>query len=858
MSKIDLSIDGMTCAACVRRVETVLKKVPGVTDASVNLAARRAALNVDDAQANPELKSQIVAAVQKAGFTGQIQEADAAPESLEEKSALEIATLKHQFWIAAALTLPVFVMEMGGHMISAFHHWLNSVLSLGTQHITQAVLTTLVLAWPGRHFFTHGLKALFQGQPEMNSLVAVGAGSAWLYSMVVVVAPLLIPESARHVYFEAAAVIVTLILLGRLFEARARGKTGAAIEHLIGLQPRQARLIDPATNRETDVPIESVKPGDLLRVRPGEKIPVDGDIVQGNPFVDQSMITGEPVPAELKPGDSVAGGTINTTIGFTLKATHTGQDTVLARIIRMVQSAQNAKLPIQATVDKVTSVFVPVIMAIAVITFVVWYLLTSDISASLVAAVAVLIIACPCAMGLATPTSIMVGTGRAAQLGVLFRQGDALQQLKSTNIVAFDKTGTLTQGHPSLTQFETISASGNQSQAQTQQHNQSNQSNQSNFTAEDVLQIVAALQRQSEHPIARAIVAAAEAREHEQQQDHEQNHEPEQQLQLNSTAATLTPNQISVQGFEAVKGFGITAKVAISAITPTTMATRVTGTTGATTANPATEPKAIDVAVGSAALMQQIGIETSVCEARVNDWANQGQTPIHVAIGGELVAIMAVADPIKPEAKRTIAQLQSRGITCAMITGDHELTAHAVAKELGIDLVRAQVRPEDKAAVVKELKQGQGAVQGAGQKLGPKEGQKAAQKAGPVMGQSIVTFVGDGINDAPALATADVGMAIGTGTDVAIESASVVLMSGELGKVVTAIDLSRATLANIHQNLFWAFAYNVALVPVAAGVLYPINGTLLSPMLAAGAMAFSSLFVVSNALRLRFVKAAVS
>jgi len=784
MSKLDLSIDGMTCAACVRRLETVLKKVPGVTDASVNLAARRAALEIDETPLNPDeraaLKTKLLAAVEKAGFVGQVQQPDTAAQSLIDQSKREVQGLAHQFWIAALLTLPVFVMEMGSHLIGPFHHWLNSVMRLGAQHVIQAVLTTLVLAWPGRHFFTHGFKALFQGQPEMNSLVAVGAGSAWLYSMVVIMAPALIPESSRHVYFEAAAVIVTLILLGRLFEARARGKTGAAIEHLIGLQPRQARRIDPIDRTESDVAIEWVKPGDLLRVRPGEKIPVDGEILEGYPFIDQAMITGEPIPVELKPGDSVSGGTINTTIGFVLKATHTGADTVLARIIRMVQSAQNAKLPIQATIDKVTSVFVPVIMVIALLTFIVWFGFTQDISNALVNAVAVLIIACPCAMGLATPTSIMVGTGRAAQLGVLFRQGDALQQLKSTSVVAFDKTGTLTQGHPSLTQLELLNLADSSTL----------------WTADQTLAMVAAVQRQSEHPIARAILTAADERLAGQI------NQPEPMPAIN------------VQGFEALKGLGIQSTVCI------------------TTGNHTVEHT---VAVGSAALMQHLGMPTQAFEPTINAWAELGQTPIHMAIDGQIVALMAVSDPLKTEAKQTIEQLNSRGIQCVMITGDHERTAYAVARQLGIDQVRAQVRPEDKAAVVKSL-----------QSLSDKGSKR------------IVTFVGDGINDAPALATADVGMAIGTGTDVAIESASVVLMSGDLSKVVTAIDLSRATLRNIHQNLFWAFAYNVALVPVAAGVLYPINGMLLSPMLAAGAMAFSSLFVVSNALRLRLIKTKVN
>ena len=776
--QLDLSIDGMTCAACVHRVETVLKKVPGVTDASVNLAARHATVNTEGLARNQQLQSLLIEAVEKAGFSASVQATDAAPQSLQSKTVNEVNVLKRQVWIAALLTLPVFVMEMGGHMIPAFHHWVNSVMAIGTQHWIQAILTTLVLAWPGGHFFTHGFKALFRAQPEMNSLVAVGAGSAWLYSMVVLLAPGLIPEAARHVYFEAAAVIVTLILLGRLFEARARGKTGAAIEHLIGLQPKHARRIDAQTQTETDVPIDSVQVGDLLRVRPGEKIPVDGEIIEGQPFIDQSMITGEPLPAELAPGDTVAGGTINTTVGFTLKATHTGSDTVLARIIRMVQSAQNAKLPIQAVVDKVTSIFVPVVMAIALATFILWFSLTGALGPSLVVAVAVLIIACPCAMGLATPTSIMVGTGRAAQLGVLFRQGDALQQLKSTTVVAFDKTGTLTLGHPSLTQFEVVGTAP---------------VGHGNDNGSDILQIVAALQRQSEHPIARAIVTAANER--------------------SEVSGGLAAHQIEVAGFEAVKGSGIRAQVQI----------KPAGSGQQTTHQ---------IAVGSAALMQQLGIDPSTVQAQIEQWASQGQTPIHVAIDNQLVAILAVADPIKPEAKQTIAQLKSRGITCAMITGDHVLTAQAVAKELGIDLVHAQVRPEDKVKAVKALQ------------AASSEDQKPA----------IVTFVGDGINDAPALASADVGVAIGTGTDVAIESASVVLMSGELGKVVTAIDLSRATLRNIHQNLFWAFAYNTALIPVAAGVLYPINGTLLSPMLAAGAMALSSLFVVGNALRLRLLK----
>lgn len=765
MSKLELSIDGMTCASCVRRVETVLKKVPGVTNAQVNLAAQRATVEVNEEALGETLTAGLLAAVKKAGFEGELQDNNAPAASQLDKSQAEITALKRQVWIAALLTLPVFVMEMGSHLIPAFHHLLSNNIPILTQHIIQAALTTAVLAGPGRHFFTHGFKALFNLQPEMNSLVAVGAGSAWLYSMVVLLLPALVPESARYVYFEAAAVIVTLILLGRLFEARARGNTGAAIERLIGLQPQFARLI--SDSGEHDVPIASVKPGDILRVRPGEKIPVDGEIISGEPFIDQSMITGEPIPVHMAIGETVAGGTLNTTVGFTFKATPTGADTVLARIIRLVQSAQNTKLPIQASVDRVTAIFVPIIMGIALITFLAWYLLTKDINHALVNAVAVLIIACPCAMGLATPTSIMVGTGRAAELGILFRQGDALQQLKHIQIIAFDKTGTLTQGHPSLTHIQTLN---------------------NPYSEQDLIAIVAALQQQSEHPIAKAILTAAK----------------EQNLTLPEATQ-----------FEAVKGFGITAQVHYQHKQTS---------------------KVLAVAVGSEALMQSLNVQTSSKNNDTNNdsetlkqWAKDGATPIHIAIGDQLVGYMAVTDPIKPEAASVIAHLQQQHIRCAMITGDHPLTAQSVAKALNLDIVHAQVKPEQKVQVIESL----------------------MHKGGP--NPQKLAFVGDGINDAPALASADVGIAIGTGTDVAIEAASVVLMSGQLSKVITAIDVSKATLKNIHQNLFWAFAYNAALVPVAAGVLYPLNGTMLSPMLAAGAMAFSSVFVVTNALRLRWI-----
>ena len=498
----------------------------------------------------------------------------------------------------------------------------------------------------------------------------------------------------------------------------------------------------------TDIAIDAVKPGDLILVRPGEKIATDGVITEGQPYIDEAMITGEPIPVTKMLGDRVTGGTLNTTNSFTFKATHTGGDTVLARIIRMVEAAQGTKLPIQALVDRVTAWFVPAIILCSLSTFLIWYWLgpTPSLSHALINAVAVMIIACPCAMGLATPTSIMVGTGRAAELGVLFRQGDALQRLRDVQVVAFDKTGTLTLGKPVLTDFVVLDK---------------------NYDRATLLSWTAAMQTHSEHPIAHAVVQAA--------------------------LAEQTPLSVALN-FNAISGSGVRATVSNHAVSS-----------------------------GAEAFLQEQGVDTSVAHQQTKTWGMQGKTPICLAVDGHLVALMAVADPIKPSALGALLALKKLGLHTVMVTGDNRHTAQAVAQQLGIDEVHAEIRPEGKVAVLQAQRDG-GAV---------------------------VAFVGDGINDAPALATADVGIAIGTGTDVAIESASVVLMSDDLSGVATAIGLSRATLTNIRQNLFWAFAYNAALVPVAAGVLYPKFGILLSPMFAAGAMAFSSVFVVINALRLK-------
>jgi len=750
---IELAIKGMTCASCVLRVEKALKGVQGVAQANVNLATHRASLTFTPLVNDPQsLISALVIASEKAGYEASYIDGEKSTEdSLAAEQAHETSGLNRSFTIALILTLPVFILEMGAHIFPTIHQWIHDSIGMQKSWWLQAFLTTLILAGPGRTFFIKGFPALWRLGPDMNSLVALGASSAWLYSMVTTFLPEWLPEGARHVYFEAAAVIVTLILLGRVLELRARGKTGSAIKHLVGLQPRQARVLENGI--ATDVNIDLVKPGDLILVRPGEKVATDGVVTEGQPYLNESMITGEPIPVTKHIGDRVSAGTLNTTTSFSYRTTHTGTETVLARIIRMVENAQGAKLPIQALVDRVTARFVPAILLCALLTFLIWLSLgpSPSLSYALVNAVAVLIIACPCAMGLATPTSIMVGTGRAAELGVLFRQGDALQRLRDVTVIAFDKTGTLTQGKPTLTDLVVLDP----------HHDRAT-----------VLSWTAAMQLHSEHPIAQAIVAAATA----------------EKLSLPSAL-----------NFTATSGAGVSATVANKLLLS-----------------------------GAQHFMLSHGVSTEAQEKLAGQWAAQGKTPIYLAVNGQLTAVMAVSDPIKPSAALAISALKKLGIRTVMITGDHPGTAQAVAEQLGIDEIHAQVLPEGKVVQLLKLRE---------------------QK-------HVVAFVGDGINDAPALATADVGIAIGTGTDVAIEAASVVLMSDNLMGVATAVKLSRNTLKNIHQNLFWAFAYNVALVPVAAGVLYPGFGILLSPVFAAGAMAGSSVFVVMNALRLKRVQAA--
>lgn len=746
---VELSVEGMTCASCVGRVERALKAISGVTNAVVNLATERATIH---GTANT---ADLIAAIADAGYEAKLIAGSGSKSSNEddaraERKETERRELTRDFTIAAVLTLPVFLMEMGSHIIPGVHGLIESTIGMQWNWYIQFALTTLVLFIPGIRFYEKGLPALMRFAPDMNSLVAVGTLAAYGYSLVATFAPGLLPAGTINVYYEAAAVIVTLILLGRLLEARAKGRTSEAIKRLAGLQAKTARV--RRNGQTVDLPIDDVVSGDIVEVRPGERLPVDGEVTEGSSYVDESMITGEPIPVAKSVGSEIVGGTVNQKGAFTYRATAVGGNTVLSQIIRMVEEAQGSKLPIQALVDKVTMWFVPAVFAVAVLTFAAWLILgpSPALTFALVNAVAVLIIACPCAMGLATPTSIMVGTGRGAELGVLFRKGEALQLLKDAKVVALDKTGTLTEGKPALTDLELANG----------------------FDRANVLALVAAVEAKSEHPIARAIVDAAA-----------------------NEGLSLSP----VSDFESVTGFGVKAVV---------------------------DSKRIEI--GADRYMTELGHDVSAFAKVAERLGNEGKSPLYAVIGGKLAAIIAVADPIKETTPAAIKAMHNLGLKVAMITGDNARTAKAIAARLGIDEVVAEVLPDGKVEAIR--------------RLNAQYGQTA--------------FVGDGINDAPALAEADVGLAIGTGTDIAIEAADVVLMSGSLQGVPNAIALSKATIGNIRQNLFWAFIYNAALVPVAAGLLYPAYGILLSPVFAAGAMALSSVFVLGNALRLRSFKIA--
>ena len=804
-SEATLGVRGMTCAACVRRVERALGKVEGVAGADVNLATERATVRyVPDAVELADLE----AAVRGAGYDVLEAEGGQDPTDAErEARERERRRLRRRLTVAALFTAPILLLDMVPMMIPPLQAWLTGIVSMEALRYLFFGLATVVQFGPGLPFYRTGLAALRHGSPDMNTLVMLGTSAAYGYSVVATFAPAALPAGTAHVYYEAAATIITLILVGKYLEAIAKGRTSEAIRKLVGLQPKTARVVRDGT--DVEVPADRVVPGDVVRVRPGERVPVDGLVLGGASYVDESMITGEPVPVEKAEGAEVVGGTINQTGSFTFRATRVGTQTVLAQIIRLVERAQGSKPPIQALADKVVGVFVPVVLAIAAATFGAWLLFGPQpaLTFALVAAVSVLIIACPCAMGLATPTSIMVGTGKAAEWGILFRKGEALQTLQEADVVALDKTGTLTEGRPRLTDFFTHpvqlqavspqagsatsampfgSTSSLPPQAGSATWGEGTQEEPPSHkrrvepalgsgpdvrSEEELLALVASVERPSEHPIARALVEAAERR-----------------------GLSLA----DVEGFEAVPGYGVTGRVG-----------------------------GRPVHVGAERYMERLSVDVRPFADEAGRLADEGKTPIYAAVDGRPAALLAVADPIKEATPGAIRALHRLGLRVAMVTGDSRRTAEAVARRLGIDEVLAEVLPDGKAEAVRRL-------QGEGHR---------------------VAFVGDGINDAPALAQADVGLAIGTGTDIAIEAADVVLMGGDLGGIPRAIALSKATLRNIRQNLFWAFAYNAALIPVAAGALYPVLGVLLSPVLAAAAMGTSSVFVLTNALRLRRFRA---
>ena len=738
MNTTRLSLSGISCAGCVSRVQKAIDDVAGVESATVNLAERTATI------AGTAPVAALVRAIETAGYGA------AELRSLEDEKDKEAAEMLHyrallrRASVAALVGFPLFAFGMAGLLPE-----LDDGIGRAFWFVV-GLLTLGVLVYSGGHFFTGAWKSARNHNANMDTLSAWGTGTAWLFSMVIVVWPEWVPVSAQHAYFEAAAIIIALINFGAALEMRARGKTSEAIKRLIGLQPRTARVI--RNGIEMDVAIEDVGLDETLRVRPGERIAVDGDIIEGHSSVDESMLTGEPLPVQKQPGDKVVTGTINKLGTFLFRARRIGKDTVLAQIIEMVRAAQSSKPAIGRLADKVSSIFVPTVLIIAVLTFLAWFNFGpsgQSTTLAVVTTMTVLIIACPCALGLATPISIMVGIGKAAESGILIRNGDALQQAGRLDTIVLDKTGTVTEGKPSVTE---IVPSGQ-------------------WGEEEILRWSASIEQGSEHPLAEAIMTAASDRQ-----------------------ITL----LEAKHFTAVAGRGVAAVI-----------------------------EGQQVLLGNRQLMQERDIDISDVMDAATALTQKAQTPVFVAVEGKMAGIISVADAIKNDSKAAIRRLHDIGLKVVLLTGDNEATATAVARQVGIDQVVAEVLPEDKAAKVASLQQ-------QGERVG---------------------MVGDGINDAPALARADVGFAIGTGTDVAIESADITLMGGSLHGVPDAINISRATVRNIKQNLFGAFVYNSLGIPVAAGVLFPFIGILLNPMIAGGAMAMSSLTVVSNANRLRFFKA---
>ncbi|MGB3138580.1 MAG: heavy metal translocating P-type ATPase [Nodosilinea sp.] len=744
METQNFRLRGMSCAACASAIEGAIAAVPGVETYSVNFGAEQAAVTYDSKRAST---AAIQSAVEAAGYSAQVLGDDvlAGEDDAEQRArAIENRQLKRRvaFSLAIGAVLVIgSIPAMTGLMIPGFPMWLHNPW-------LQLVATAPVLAWAGRSFYTNAWKALKRRAATMDTLVAVGTGTAFIYSLFPTFYPQwFVAQGLRpDVYFEAAAVIVALILLGRLLENRAKGQTSEAIRKLIGLQAKTARVI--RNGQPVDVPIAEVAVGDVVLVRPGEKIPVDGRIVEGASTLDEAMVTGESVPVQKQAGDEVIGATINKTGSFKFRAERVGKDTFLAQIVKLVQQAQGSKAPIQRLADRVTGWFVPVVIAIAITTFIVWFNVMGNVTIALITTVGVLIIACPCALGLATPTSIMVGTGKGAENGILIKGAESLELAHKIQTIVLDKTGTVTQGQPTVTTFATVKGTANSNEL-------------------TLLQLAGSLEQYSEHPLAEAIVQYAQ-----------------------SQGVTLT----SPQDFEAVAGSGVQGSVAGQW-----------------------------VQIGTYRWMGELDIDIQALQDAWDRLEQDGKTAVWLAVNGQVEAIMGIADAVKSSSAEAIRRLQHMGLEVVMLTGDNRRTAEVIAHEVNIQRVIAEVRPDQKAAQIVALQ---------------REGKRVA-------------MVGDGINDAPALAQADVGMAIGTGTDVAIAASDITLISGDLQGIVTAIELSHATIQNIRQNLFFAFVYNAAGIPIAAGVLYPFFGWLLNPIIAGAAMAFSSVSVVTNALRLR-------
>lgn len=743
--KINLKLRGMSCASCASSIESAISNVSGVESCSVNFGAEQAAI-----QYNPRRTSiqDIQDAVEEAGYSSySLQEQEMITGEDDGEKAIQIAEsqdLLRKVVVGGIISLILVVGSlpmMTGLQIPFIPVWLHNPW-------LQLILTIPVQFWCGYGFYIHAWKAFKCHTATMDTLIALGTSAAFFYSLFATIFPdfFLNQGLMPEIYYEIAAVVVTMILLGEWFENRAKGQTSEAIRQLMGLQARDARVI--RNGREMDIPISEVQIDDIILVRPGEKIPVDGKIVSGSSTIDEAMVTGESLPVKKLPGDEVIGATINKTGSFKFRATRVGADTVLAQIVKLVRDAQGSKAPIQRLADKVTGWFVPAVIAIAIATFVLWFVIMGNVSLATITTVSVLIIACPCALGLATPTSVMVGTGQGAENGILIKGAESLELAHKLQTIVLDKTGTITQGKPTVTDYQAVRGI-------------------KNGTELKLLRLVAAVERNSEHPLAEAVVRYTES----------------QNIEI-----------AEAYDFEAVAGSGVQGIVSDRLIQ-----------------------------IGTQRWMNELGIKTDTLQQQKDTWETEAKTVVLIAVDGQLEGILGIADAVKPNSNAAVRALRKLGLEVVMLTGDNQKTAEAIARQVGIVRVEAEVRPDQKAAKVRELQQ---------------EGK-------------IVAMVGDGINDAPALAQADVGIAIGTGTDVAIAASDITLISGDLQGIVTAIQLSKATINNIRQNLFFAFIYNVLGIPIAAGILFPFFSWLLNPIIGGIAMAFSSVSVITNALRLR-------